>query len=95
MAENSVAQRRNRWSRGQELVEEGAFERISRTVFIVESPNGGVYLVKLSGYCECEDHKYHAHIEGFCCKHVIAARRYSEWLAKSARALAPMFDEVA
>jgi hypothetical protein len=97
MSEESIArENRNRWLRGEELYEKGAFERISKTVFIVENPKGGEYLVKLhSNQCGCEDYKRHAHIEGFRCKHILACERYAIWLRKSARAIAPMFDEVA
>jgi hypothetical protein len=96
-AEPSIADRgnRNRWSRGEELYHNGAFERISSTVFIVENPKGGVYVVKLEpGQCGCEDFRRHTHIRGFKCKHILATERFSGWLRKSARALAPMFGGV-
>ncbi len=99
MATESIAERRageraTRQSRGLELFREGAFERISRDpeTWIVETSYGSANEVEIDRRrCSCKDFEYHWHIDGFQCKHLVAARMYRAWLRKSARALAPVF----
>ncbi len=82
-----------RQSRGVELFYEGAFERISSEVFIVEGPTSdGAYTVNLERMsCDCQDFEYHRHVDGFVCKHIIGTGLYAAWLRKSAKVIAPIF----
>ena len=80
------AKARNRVLRGRDLFRDGAFERISSDIFVVENPKTrGVYRVNLAkGICECEDHRRH----GGTCKHLIAATLYQRWLRRVAKVVA-------
>ena len=86
-----------RQSRAIELFQRGGFERLSRDVIIVENhKNRAEYTVDLAHLsCGCEDFNQHHHIEGFCCKHILAAKMWRDWLRGMARDLAPYFGSVA
>jgi hypothetical protein len=89
-----------RQDRGIRLFEEGAFERVSRHVWIVENPKrpeSPAHTVDLeAGTCsDCPDHEYHKHIDGFLCYHQIAVELYAAWIRKSARIIAPVFGGAA
>lgn len=88
-------ERETRQTRGIELYERGAFERVSSEVWIVENPKTrGVYTVNLEkATCSCSDFEHHGHIPEFTCKHILACGMKSEWFKRTARALAPIFRE--
>jgi predicted nucleic acid-binding Zn finger protein len=84
-----------REQRGLELFKHGVFERHSENVWLVYNPERRTeHVVDLeTGKCSCKDFVIHGHLEGFKCKHLIATRLYSEWIAKIAKRVAPAFDE--
>lgn len=83
----------NRQTRGIELFQDGAFERISRDVYIVQGPkSNGEYTVNLERVtCTCKDFEHHGHVPAFVCKHLIGAFLYREWIQRSAKIIAPIF----
>jgi predicted nucleic acid-binding Zn finger protein len=97
MAEQSVQQEQGsdgRYQRAIDLFWDAAFERTSKSpeVWVVETSYGSINEVDLDrGLCSCKDFEMHTHINGFRCKHVIAADLKSRWLRKNVRELAPYF----
>ena len=83
-----------RQGRAIQLFHDAAFDRISKTpeVWVVETTYRSVNEVNLDAVtCTCKDQEHHGHIEGFMCKHLIAANLFSAWLRKSARDLSGYF----
>src|SRR5215207_5947453 len=92
-AERNAGERETRQVRAKRLFRNGAFERLSAYVWIVENPKrGSVHRVDLvQGSCDCEDHRRHGHMQGFSCYHRLAVESYVDWLKKTARACIPYF----
>jgi hypothetical protein len=96
MLGESVAQGergRTRQQRGIDLFLRGGFERSGRDFWIVENPDTrAVYEVDTArNRCTCRDFEMHGHIDGFLCKHAVAANLKAHWLKKNARELAGFF----
>lgn len=86
---------KGRQRQGLRLFEEGAFERISSDVFVVQAPTRTMgYTVDLEHMsCECMDYARHSYVARFRCQHLIATDLYREWLRRGARVMAPIFRE--
>ena len=89
---------RTRQERAKWLFRNGAFERLSAYVWIAENPKRKTdHRVDLAaGTCDCVDHRRNSRkVSGFMCYHRIAVELHVSWLRRTARALAPYFDEEA
>lgn len=85
-----------RGMRAGRLFREGAIERITRDVYVVQMPGHEPHAVRLDELsCDCADYAHHAHIPEFRCYHILALEMYREWLAAAVKACAPYFGRVA
>ncbi len=68
--------RARRLEKAKAIVQEGGVRRW-RGGYLVRGSKGKTYAVEGNpGRCECEDYQRHQHLEGFSCKHVLAAGIY-------------------